>query len=311
MFNAEGAVAFLATAKKGGKNSATEEGIWSNAFSQDGELQLVAQKGAQPPGVPAGARWQKFVSVAFTGREVIALATMVRGPGKVRSSDDMGVWAFNPEAGARLLLREGQEISTSTGSGTVRKKVTTIAFLGTVPGSPGQGGALTSASGSLDSAPSSYAVRVTFSDRTQAVLYASTRPSGTTFGWEEAFLATGDLHDKHLEAPQLPDVRFAKFGIPAVTRGGAQIGFLATLQPEVGGVTRHDNQGIYLNGLKARTGDFWKTFGQPVFGKKSEYAFSATQVHSRGEVTQANDTGIWWQPESGPMQLIACAMARG
>jgi len=238
---------------------------------------------------------------------------MVTGPGKVKSSDDLGVWAFNPEAGSRLLLREGQEISTSAGSGTVRKKVKTIAFLGTISGSPGQGGALATGSGSLDSVPSYYAVRVTFSDRTQAVLYASTRPSGTAFGWDEAFLAAGDLHDKHLEAPQLPGARFVKFGIPALTRDGKQIGFLATLKAGEGGVLPQENYGIYLNGMKVRTGGpavssdgaLWKSFGEPVFGKNAEYAFIGTLARSKGKVTQANDTGIWWQPPSGPMQLIA------
>lgn len=314
LFNAEGAVAFLATAKKGGKNSASLEGIWSNAFSIDGKLQLVAYKGAQPPGVPTGARWKKFVSVAFTGREVVAVARMATGPGKVKSSDDMGVWAFSPEeAGSRLLLREGQEISMSRGSETVRKKVKAIAFLGTVSGAPGQGGALTTGRGSLDSVPSFYAVKVTFPDRTQAVLYASTRPSGETSGWEEAFLATGDLHDKHLETSRLPDARFEKFGIPSVTRGGAQIGFLVTLKTGAGGVTPQDSQGIYLDGVQVRAGGpavsadgaLWKSFREPVFGNKSEYAFIGTLARSKGKVKQSNDTGIWWQPASGPMQLVA------
>ena len=126
-------VAFPATLR--GTTRAQDETLWWQPYGNP--LTLLARESAQPPEVPAGAKWDDFKSLAFPGasseadflRGPIFLATMQRGVGGVHERNDTGVWAVDSESTLRLLFREGGTVA----GGIVK----TIAVLDAVPGSPG------------------------------------------------------------------------------------------------------------------------------------------------------------------------------
>ncbi len=151
-------VAFPATLR--GTTRAQDETLWWQP--RTGPLTLLAREGAQPPEVPAGAKWDDFKSLAFPGgsgeadslRGPIFLATMQRGAGGMHQRNDEGVWAVDSEGALRLLFREG-----GTVAGGIAK---TIAVLHAVPGSPGVTRAFNN--------EAQVAWRATFTDGTSAIV---------------------------------------------------------------------------------------------------------------------------------------------
>ena len=173
MLNEAGDVAFLAALSEGDVSKQNKEGIWicpSSASSGAG-TQLVARTGAQPPGVPTGARWKSFTSVAFAGAgsdtttdeggwALAFTAFMAPGAGGIKTSNDIGLWIASPEK-TLLALREGQTLQV----GGTEKKLRTFAALMALPSAGGQGNGATSDGG--------VAVQAFFTDGSQAVLRVS------------------------------------------------------------------------------------------------------------------------------------------
>lgn len=96
---------------------------------------LVARLGDTPPGVPAGARWKSFISLAIPGNKgPLFVATMVAGTGGVTTANDLGLWAVDNAGTLRLVVRESDTINVDGLSKTVR----TFTALGVVAGSPDQ-----------------------------------------------------------------------------------------------------------------------------------------------------------------------------
>ena len=98
---------------KGGSNGASS-GIWRNTA-------LVALRGAQAHGVPAGVKYHRFLDYYNAGDQVIVYRAQLSGPG-VTLSNDVGIWVNRP-GGTTLLLREGGHIPNTQGQrvGTIQR----------------------------------------------------------------------------------------------------------------------------------------------------------------------------------------------
>lgn len=139
MFGKKSEYAFIGTLarSKGKVIQANDSGIWWQPES--GSMQLIAREGAQPPGVPDGARWVKFTSLALPGGQtgpmfVGAMVNQPRTPGGVTPGSDTGLWAVDSTGLLRLLVRERDPVDI----GGTTKKLRSFTVLSAVLGSPGQ-----------------------------------------------------------------------------------------------------------------------------------------------------------------------------
>ena len=107
-------LAFMGKANGPGTTALNDAGIWWFPNEFPSTPQLLAREGAQPPGVPAGAEWKAFSSLAVSGWNPLFTATMRIGPGGVTSADDKGLWGVDSQGELKLLLREGQSVLRKT-----------------------------------------------------------------------------------------------------------------------------------------------------------------------------------------------------
>jgi hypothetical protein len=118
MLDQAGRVAFEARLGGAGVTTATNCGIWSNAFG--GTLALVARRGGAAPSV-AGATIRSFESAAFEwspgAAPAVAYQARLAGSG-ITSVNDLGLWAYDG-AQTRLLLRKGGNFTSGGATKTV------------------------------------------------------------------------------------------------------------------------------------------------------------------------------------------------
>ena len=132
LYNANEEIAFNGTLKTGvgGVTSlpaltANNIGIWSNT---GGTLHLVARRGAQAPGCPAGATFSTFTSTVLPDQGgVVMLANLnsgtvaLPGPGGVIPSNNIGIWAVDTAGALQLIVRKGDTLDG--------KVITALSFL--------------------------------------------------------------------------------------------------------------------------------------------------------------------------------------
>ncbi len=98
-------VAFIGKAAGGKVTAGNNSGIW---WAHSGApLRLIAREASQPPGAPAGARWNRFTSLALTERGPLFKATLVRGHGGVTGANDTGLYSHSSSGSLIELLRKG------------------------------------------------------------------------------------------------------------------------------------------------------------------------------------------------------------
>lgn len=126
-------IASLVTLAGSGLTKANNKAI---LFKKNGSApSIVARLGDTPPGVPLGARWKSFLSLAIPGNKgPIFLATMSSGAGGVTRANDLGLWAVDNSGALRLVVRESDTIRVNG----LLKTVRTFTALGVVAGSPDQ-----------------------------------------------------------------------------------------------------------------------------------------------------------------------------
>ena len=105
--------------------TANNIGIWSNT---GGTLHLVARRGAQAPGCPAGATFSTFTSTVLPDQGgVVMLANLnsgtvaLPGPGGVIPSNNIGIWAVDTAGALQLIVRKGDTLDG--------KVITALSFL--------------------------------------------------------------------------------------------------------------------------------------------------------------------------------------
>lgn len=164
VYDGNNAVSFRATlvggiggvVTAGTANNST--GIWSN---RGGTLHLVARAAAQAPGCPTGATFKSFAQLVLPDQGgVVFLASLnPSAPAGVNGTNNLGIWAVDPNGNVQLIVRKGDTIPVNGGS----RKITTLAFLPAAAPVAGQTRNFAQATGNLT-------YRASFSDGNTAIL---------------------------------------------------------------------------------------------------------------------------------------------
>jgi hypothetical protein len=304
MLNEAGNVAFIARVAGAGVNESNDLGIWLKVGP---ELRLVAREGGVAPGVPAGAVFDSFESVALITNEApgsqfpvppqaVAFVARLRiGTGGVTSADDRGLWLYQHNTEAEptltLLLREGSELDLDPLDQLPGPIVASFIALRTQTGAAGQGNGL---------------VMDQHNRRTFHVL-ARVRFAEHDFATVEF---TGDSGTPILVSR--PD-EFASLGIPTQSVDG-QNAFTGKRRISLEtGTTSENDGGVYVaNDLDTSSafrvvtegdsvpdveGAHFARFQNVVNNGAGYYAFTGMVAGSG--ITETNDSGIWFNDFTG------------
>jgi RHS repeat-associated protein len=159
---ANGAIAFEATLTGAAVNASNNSGIW---FAANGVMpKLIARTGDSAPG---GGHFAKFISMVLPvystrsdGPVFLATLAVKRADG-VNGRNDLGLWAVDSTGAIHLLFRTGQAVTV----GGQSEIVSTFLALDPALGSVG-------AASGYDS-DGYIAIRATFTDGTQALIYVA------------------------------------------------------------------------------------------------------------------------------------------
>jgi len=139
VINGSGDVAFFATMTGTKGHTLDNQGLF---LVHSGNLQLLAQKNAQPAGYASGAKWGSFLSIAFPENaagplftaKVTLAANSVANSTAVTSTNHMGLWSADAAGNLTLLLSTGQFAPGAFFGKTIRS----FSVLPAVAGSPAQ-----------------------------------------------------------------------------------------------------------------------------------------------------------------------------
>jgi hypothetical protein len=109
--NGAGRTAFRATLTGMDVGASNDRGLWSEG---PGVLTLIARKGAQAPGTPAGVSFSNFDDSVLNGAGQIAFYATLTGPG-VTAANDEGIWAQDSNGVLQLIVRDGEQIEVAQG----------------------------------------------------------------------------------------------------------------------------------------------------------------------------------------------------
>lgn len=102
-------LAFVGKTKTGAR---AETGVF--ACIGDAPLATITTLTTPPPGVPEGARWKSFVSLAAPGGGVGPIFTATLQGRGITATNDTGLWAVDTHGILRCLFREGDQIANKT-----------------------------------------------------------------------------------------------------------------------------------------------------------------------------------------------------
>lgn len=120
-------VAFLGLARAPAGGLGTESGVWRGVATAP--VSLLAKKGMQAVGYPAGVTFAAFRSLAHVGGTAGPIFVAKVAGSTVNAGNDTGVWVVDSSGSLRLLFRKGEKIGTKT--------VKSFTILTIVSGSPG------------------------------------------------------------------------------------------------------------------------------------------------------------------------------
>jgi uncharacterized delta-60 repeat protein len=129
-------LAFVAQITGVNATPANNLGIW---LRDGATLHLVARKGAQPPGMSAGAKWASFPSLALGNQSfgplfIGKLAVPDPGranPARITYVNNTGVWVVDSTGELQLIARTGDPFDA-------QRNIRALTLLSHVPGSPSQ-----------------------------------------------------------------------------------------------------------------------------------------------------------------------------
>lgn len=285
--NSAGQVAFYGSLLfgSGGVTVDNANGIWSGGST----LHLVARKGSQAAGAPAGALFNSFSSEdrqipLNDAGQTAFLATLRNGAGGVTTGNNTGIWSEGGGA-LHLVARSGSPAPGTSGI---------FLSLGDPQiNSAGQTAFYGSAAGG-------YGVWSEGGGELHLVAQQGSQPPGTPAGAQFRFFET---------------LQFNNAGRTA---------FAAELLTGSGGVTSSNDTGIWSEGtgttaLVAREGnhapgtpaganfDEFCTYCSEAFALNGagQTAFRAELITGSGGVDSTNNVGIWANDRAGSLQLIA------
>ncbi len=129
VMNDSGQVAFGASLKTdaGGVDNTNNNGIW---LETGGVLDLIARAGDRAPGTPDGVVFNsQFINYAINSAGQVCFHTSMTGPG-IDYTNSAGIWLYDPSDGLSLVVREGDEVTLTSG-----ETVTFIDIVADFPGS--------------------------------------------------------------------------------------------------------------------------------------------------------------------------------
>jgi len=244
----------------GGVDSSNNNGIWRDST-------LIARRGFQASGTPAGALFSSVSSLVLNNNGQIAYwGSLQTGMGGVDFSNDSGIWRDST-----LIVRAGSQAS-GTPAGAMFSN-----FSSPVLNNNGQvayGGFLQTGTGGVSSSNDSGIWR----DST-LIARKGSQASGTPAG-----------------------ALFSSFNRPVMNNNG-QVAYWGFLQTGTGGVDSSNNSGIWRDStLIARegsqasgmpTGALFSSFSNPVLNNNGQVAYEGFLQTGTGGVSFSNDSGIW------------------
>ncbi len=114
VMNDSGHVAFGAGLKigAGGVDNTNNNGLWLEA---DGILALIARSGDRAPGTPDGVVFNsQFINYAINRAGQVCFHNWVSGP-SIDDTNSAGIWLYDPSNGLSLVVREGDEVTLTSG----------------------------------------------------------------------------------------------------------------------------------------------------------------------------------------------------
>ncbi len=286
-------VAFGATLKAGtgSVTAADANGVWATNGSSTPAL--IAREGSVAPGT-GSAKFATFTAVGLTdsGGAIVA-GTVSGGTPAVTAADNAGVWEGKTSGTLALMLRNGEMVSTSSGT----KTIASFKFLPVETYVNGQTRGFGPTTGHL-------AANATYSDKTTGIVKVTTAASPT------AVATSGDAADGTTGAT------FAVFSSPAINDTN-RVAFAATVKG--GDTTTKNGGGIWADTsggtrqLVARLGSMapgtgtsatFLTLSDPVFNANEAVAFRGTLSVGTGLATAATASGIWCN-STGVLALVA------
>ncbi len=267
-----------ALAQTGGVTASNNQGLWRFSTSNNA---LVARTGSQGvPGVPSASFDTLPNTVTYSGDGRTAFDTTLVVAGGVTISNDRGLWSF--QTTGTLLSREGVAVVPG---------VPVAKFLSFIEATLNNNNQVV-ANAVLD-----MSAGVTADNRHGIWKYSDT--TGTLIA------RTGQNN-----APGLGGISFSTLGNPVINNAG-QIAFLAS-----GTIANSNGVWLYTNDvgeLLARGGigtvpDIpnanFSEFRDPVLSDTGQVLFGATLLSGPGDVTAANDQGLWIMNNSHDDHLL-------
>jgi hypothetical protein len=287
VLNGVGQTAFRGDLTGTGVTISNDRGIWSGGGGSG--LTLVARRGNQAPGTPAGVNFIPFFSTpVLNGAGQAAFRGSLTGTG-VTGSNDSGIWSEGGGSGLALVAREGSQApGTAAGVNFGDFSFTPLVL---------NGAGHTAFRGDLTG------TGVTISN--DRGIWSEGGGSGLALVARTGSQAPGTA----------VGVNFSGFGDP-VLNGAGQTAFHGTLTGT--GVTSSNDRGIWSEGggsglaLVARTGSQapgtadgvnFSSFGTPVFNGAGHTAFRGDLTGTG--VTGLNDSGIWSEGGGSGLALVA------
>ncbi len=297
-----GRVAFRGRLLKwtGGVTWDNEYGLWSEG---SGSLSLVAREGSIAPGTTGVYNFLQRLVLNGAGQSAF-VEHLLDGPGGERFVNGNGIWS-DRSGSVSLLVREGDAAPGITGgvfadlNGPLFNDAGQMAFLGALRVGtagvtmPDRMGLWSEGSGSLS-------------------LIA--RNGDVAPGTGGAFF---NLEKRILDPDGDGGTPGEGFGLTALNDAG-QVAFTGHLLPGAAGVTLDNDAGIWAGAsgsinLVARKGStapgtaggvFGSFHGNPGFNNAGHIVFKSYLLAGSGDVTSANDAGIW-SDRSGSLALVA------
>jgi hypothetical protein len=271
----------------GGVTSANDDGIWTN---RAGQLALVARTADPAPGLPVGAAFQSIATPRVNGLGRVAFPAVLKsGAGGVTTANDSTIWSDRSGTLA-VVAREGQPIAGVDPAARIQ----TLSLL----------------------PPISIHGDVGIDAELQIGLGGVTDGNNRAI-WVDDGVTQRLVVREDQPAPGLPDgVKFRAPALAQLSDAGRAI-VVAEVGGADGGTPVPDARSIWSEAfgplsLVARSGDpapgtpdgvnFSFTAAFPSINDRGQMAF---KLGLQGNVTTADDSGIWAQDHTGALQLIA------
>lgn len=269
-----GRVAFVADLKGGGIGKKERTGVF--VAQPDGNTAAISMLGSPAVGLP-GSTLVKFLAVDADGGEILYVA-------KTTGGGRTGVWAWDGST-TRLVSATGTQVSTGAGT----KTITALDLLKVVPGSSGH---------DRSHRAGRVALRLTFSDKTQAIGHAALEADD----WKiKVHALSGQATGFGGTWKSFGSAALGSTGSTALV-GGVNTG-AKSAQPVVAVVDENGVSEIIRAGDSAPSSTTLQSFSDPVSNAEGAITFTA-RVNGAG-IKKSTATRLFLVPPGGDLTLVA------